>query len=67
MKANPEREIRDMDLLMDALQDTVTALEGVIQSEYTQSIADVLCEWLSTKECIEDMTTELEEYESNND
>ena len=62
--ANPEREIKDMDDLMDKLSNVSSDLDGVVLSDYICIINSVIVEWRdSTKGCIEELTEQVEELE----
>ena len=60
MNANPERDVRDMDRLMEIMSDALTKMEDIVSSDICGPISDVLDEWSCTKECIQELTDELE-------
>ncbi len=54
--ANPEREIKDMDELIDNLEDVSQALDGVVDSNMVKALDKVIDEWRGhTKGCIEEL------------
>ena len=63
MEANPEREIRDMEIKLEGLEESISLLEGVVKSDILDSMQGVIDEWSSTKDCIESLRDELEVLE----
>jgi hypothetical protein len=59
--ANPEREIKEMDALIEGLKEVSDALDGVIDSDMVRKLIAVGEEWDGyTKKCIEELAAEAD-------
>lgn len=59
---DPEREIKDMSELMDALAGTSTSLDGIVLSDFVDTIEAVITEWNDhTVGCIQEMAALIED------
>lgn len=60
--SNPEREIKDMDELIEKLSGVASDLEGVVMSDHTDAMNNVVNEWIDyTKKCIEELAESNDE------
>lgn len=60
-RANPEREIDDMDKKIEDLQDAISDLEGAVKAEIIGKLQSVVDEWDGcTRDCIKELAAEAE-------
>jgi len=59
---NIPREIKDMDLAIDGLQESISLLDYCVDKKIINKLHDVFYEWNTyTKPCMEEMQNKIEE------